>query len=813
MPSTDENVEIAVALPVWETFTYRAPPNLLPGAIPGRRVLIPFGPRRVTGYVLGPAPDTPGTEIKDILDILDGGRLFPEKMIPLFRWLADYYIYPLGEVIRGALPGGLNIYEFNHYAITDRACRLPATTRMTPMEKEVLDCLKKGDCRLKDLNAHLDRPVPGRLLQAMEQCGWVRQKKKMIGGRTRPKHEKVVVLVAREIAGERMTPQRRTIIDYLDQHGETTLHRLRQINPNAAAIVRGMAERGFVEVQQRVAYRDPFGEPILPDHPPELTVEQRQAMDSIQNAAQQGFAPILLDGVTGSGKTEVYLQMVAETIRREQTALVLVPEIALISQMERRFRARFGDQVAVLHSGLSTGERLDQWMRILARQAGIVIGARSAVFAPLTNIGLIVVDEEHDPSYKQESSLRYNARDVALVRGKQSDCPVLLGSATPSIQTYHHAISGKFTHIRMKQRVANQPLPDVTIVDLQSQRSAKGLHKYLTADLISAIRQTLDRGEQTLLFLNRRGYANYPHCSACSTPVQCKRCSITLTYHRQANAYRCHYCGHMQAANQSCTACGSTKIWHFGLGTEKLEEGIQQLFPGARTARMDRDTTRRKGSLVRILKDLQQGAIDILIGTQMVAKGHDFPNITLVGVVCADTGLHFPDFRSSERTFQLMAQVAGRAGRGSQPGRMILQTYTPDHFTIAAARHQNFEAFYDREIAFRQELGYPPYNRMVQMMITGRHRDTTREKAEQLGETGRRLLQNDPLWGGQITILGPVEAALHQVAARFRWQMLFKGPRPSILNRFVRQLMQTMKSSKGRDATQVIIDVDPMFMM
>ena len=813
MSLSDAHLEIAVALPVWGTYTYRTAADLLAEAVPGRRVLVPFGPRRVTGYVLGPAKEAPSGELKAILDVLDGGALFAEDMIPFFRWIADYYIHPLGEVIKGALPGGLNLYEFNQYAITEAACRLPEGARLSEMERAVLECLKKGACRLKDLKAHLDRPVPGRLLKSMERCGWVRRKKALVGGRTRPKQEKMVRLLTADIPGERLTAQRRAVIAYLEAHGETPLRQISRELSNAAAVVRGLASRGFVDVQTRNAYRDPFGEPILPDHPPELTETQNTALAAVRKAAAEGFVPILLEGVTSSGKTEIYLQAVAETVRRHKTALVLVPEIALISQMERCFRARFGEQIAVLHSGLSAGERLDQWMRILRGEAAIVIGARSAIFAPLREIGLIVVDEEHDPSYKQDTQLRYNARDLAVVRAKLNRCPALLGSATPSLQSYYNTVNGRFTHIRMMERVTAHPLPRVDIVDLASVRQERGLRRHLTPELIDAVGQTLERGEQTLLFLNRRGYAPYPHCASCGTPVRCRNCSITLTYHRGANAYRCHYCGHSRAANQPCTACGAEKLWHFGLGTEKLEEAVGKLFPGARTARMDRDTTRRKGRLLSLLKDLRRGAIDILIGTQMVAKGHDFPNITLVGIVCADTTLNFPDFRASERTFQLLAQVAGRAGRGRRPGRVILQTYNPEHFTITTARQQNYAAFYQKEIAYRSELGYPPYSRMVQFLVTGRDRAQTRETAEALGAAARSRLQREGHLQSQIRILGPAQAALQQVAGRFRWQLLIKGQRPALLNRFARDLLQAAPSSRSGESLQVFVDVDPLFMM
>ncbi len=807
------HLEVAVALPVWGTFTYRSRADLRSSTVPGRRVLVPFGTRRVTGYVLGPADAAPANGLKDILDVLDDGPLFTENLIPFFRWIADYYIYPIGEVIKGALPGGLNLYEFNQYAITESACQLPETTDLSELEKAVLDCLKGGACRLRDLNTHLGRPVPGRLLQTMERCGWVQRKKTLLGGRTRPKQEKLVHLLHRSIPGERMSPQRQQVLAYLERHGDTTIQALRRAVPRATAIVKGMASRGFVEVRDSVAYRDPFGEPILPEQAPELTHEQRQALDAIHQARARGFAPILLEGITGSGKTEIYLHLVADAIARRETALVLVPEIALISQMERRFRARFGEKVAVLHSGLSAGERLDQWMRILHRDAPIVIGARSAIFAPLRDVGLIVVDEEHDPSYKQDTHLRYNARDLAVVRAKRSRCAVILGSATPSVQTYHNAVIGRFVHITMTRRVTPQPLPEVDIVDLSPVRSERGLRKHLTPELIAALGQTLERGEQALLFLNRRGYANYPHCKSCGEPVRCRNCSITLTFHRGANAYRCHYCGHSRAANQPCESCGAATLWHFGLGTEKLEEAMARLFPEARIARMDRDTTRRKGSLLRILKKLQQGAIDILIGTQMVAKGHDFPNITLVGIVCADTALNLPDFRSSERTFQLLAQVAGRAGRGERPGRVILQTYTPDHFTITAARKQAFRAFYEKEIQYRRSLGYPPYSRMVQLLVSGKSRSAARHFAETLGAAGRDRLQNDSAWKNQMTLLGPVEAALHQVAGRFRWQLLLKGTQPSTLNRFTRELLQAAGPPRGPEAVKVIIDVDPQVMM
>ncbi len=806
-------IEVAAALPVFGTYTYRLPEALRSRANTGHRVLVPFGRRRVTGYILGPAAGTRPDAVKDVLDLLDAQALFPENLIPFFRWVADYYLHPLGEVIRGALPSGLNLYEYNLLAVDEAACPLPGDGQLSPLERDILDCLRQGACRLKDLQSHLDRPVPGALLQAMVKCGWVVRRKTLRGGRTRPKKARLVRRVDALPEGVRITPQRRKILDLLDREVELPLRTLQNAVPGAAAIVRTMARRGLVALAETNVYRDPFGEPILPDRPPELTPEQQTALEAIDAARRQGFAAILLDGVTGSGKTEIYLQAAAATLGRGQSVLVLVPEIALISQTERRFRARFGERVAVLHSGLSTGERLDQWQRIRNREAPIVIGARSAIFAPLEGIGLIVVDEEHDGAYKQETGLRYNARDLATVRARMNACPVIMGSATPSVQSYFNHQQGKFLRIRLSRRVQAKTLPEVAVLDLRPIQNERGVRKYLSAELIAAIGETLERGEQSLIFLNRRGYASYPICSACSATLKCRHCSISLTYHQRANAYRCHYCGYSRSARATCPDCGADKIWHYGLGTEKLEEFLQRFFPTARVARLDRDTTRRKHGLLAVLKKLQAGDIDILIGTQMVAKGHDYPNITLVGVVCADSTLNFPDFRAGERTFQLLAQVAGRAGRGERPGRVILQTYTPDHFIIAAARRQNYARFYADEIKFRRTLGYPPYNRMIQLLITGPDAARTAEAARRLGRAAQTDLQRLNAQGARFSLLGPVEAALHRMAGRYRWQVLLRGPSARGLNRFARQLLYGGGVRYERQGIKVSIDVDPLFMM
>jgi primosomal protein N' (replication factor Y) len=507
------------------------------------------------------------------------------------------------------------------------------------------------------------------------------------------------------------------------------------------------------------------------------------------------------------------MQVAAEALKNKLAVLVLVPEIALITQMERCFRARFGECVAVLHSALSAGERFDQWSRIIQGQATIAIGARSAIFAPFHNIGVIIVDEEHDASYKQEGRLRYNARDLAAVRAKQNECVALLGSATPSLQSYYNAAIKKFTELRLEKRVEQRPLPDIRIVDLRQSRDMRGIRRFISPELQQAMKASLERGEQILLFLNRRGYASFPICGACGQAIRCKHCDISLTLHQKANAYRCHYCGYTRAATTNCKYCGSDNIRHLGLGTEKLEAMVASIFPKARIARMDRDTTQRKGSILKLLKGLKNKTTDILVGTQMVAKGHDFPNITLVGIICADLSLSFPDFRACERTFQLLAQVAGRAGRGEKRGSVILQTYNPDHFSIATARQQDFIAFYRQEINFRKALSYPPYSRMVQLKISGKDPHETENHARLLGDLCRRLKSHPSEDYQHVEVMGPIEASLTRVAGRFRWQVLLKGLTANVLHQFTNRLMSENPKVFARHPVQVTIDVDPYFMM
>ncbi|MBC8391354.1 MAG: primosomal protein N' [Deltaproteobacteria bacterium] len=806
-------IDVAVALPVYHTFTYCVPENLSPFISPGKRVLAPFGERRVTGYVLDTCEPHDSKEIRHIYDVLDEEPLFPLSMIPFFNWIADYYFHPIGEVIKSALPGGLTLYDYTAIEITEDGDRALERDSVTAIERELLFRLRSGSLRIRDFRKTFEGKAPSSLIRILENRGWVKRKKVLSAAKTRPKMDRFVSLTKSDIPVDGFSPARKKIIDVLKREGEIPVAHLKKWVSTSSRLIKPMAEAGQLQVYEKRVYRDPFGEPISSDAVPVLTQEQDQVVSRVSETVGKGFSTFLLTGVTGSGKTEVYMQLAETVLKRGHAVLVLVPEIALMSQMERRFRARFGACVAVLHSGLSAGERLDQWMRILRGEATIAVGARSAIFAPFEEIGLIIVDEEHDTSYKQESSLRYNARDLAVVRAKQDNAIALLGSATPSIQSYHNVTTRKFTEVTLKNRIEERPLPEISIVDLSKNRDLRGMGRFLSRELIDGMKDTLDRDEQVLLFLNRRGFASFTVCAECGEAMRCKNCDISLTLHRKANAYKCHYCGFSRAFGTKCSACGSPNIKLLGMGTEKIEDAIKAFFPDARVARMDRDTTTRKGSILQILKGLRNRTIDILVGTQIVAKGHDFPNITLVGIICADLSLSFPDFRAGERTFQIIAQVAGRAGRGDRPGRVILQTYNPSHFSILSAKNQDFRTFFKWEIKYRKELNYPPFSRMVQLKIFGKDREKTERHALKMGDICQGLKKNNGSYSEFVEILGPIEAPLQRIAKQYRWQILLKSLNVKTLHGFIRQLLFENAVLFSSRHVKAVIDVDPFFMM
>jgi primosomal protein N' (replication factor Y) len=806
-------IDVAVALPVHNTFSYSVPQVFSSQAIAGKRVLVPFGNRKTTGYIMGPSENEVETEIKPVLDVLDEEPLFPVSMIPFFRWVAGYYLHPIGEVIKCALPGGLIIYDIDMLTVTPNGMDALEHKTASPLELSVLNLVRKKPRRMRTLSRALNQEIPGALIDGMINNGWIAKKREIEKSRTQVKTERFVSLINSELPVSRSATLRRKIIDLLHSIDEISVKDLKAKIPAAPRLLKPLKDAGVISVYDKRVYRDPFGEAVSPDIPPPLTDDQQRATSQVCALLGKGFSAFLLAGVTGSGKTEVYMHLAAEAISRGFSVLVLIPEIALIAQMERRFRARFGQQIAVLHSRLSAGERYDQWLRVMDQEVPIAIGARSAIFAPFSNLGLVIVDEEHDPSYKQESGLRYNARDLAVVRAKLNQGIALLGSATPSIQSYFNVQTQKFIELNLRQRVEQRPLPEIRIVDLRETKNHRGIRRYITNELYHAVKDTLDRGEQVLLFLNRRGFASFPVCAACGETLKCKNCAISLTLHQQSNAYKCHYCGFMRSSKSECPHCGASKIKNLGLGTEKVEAAVKALFPEARVARMDRDTTRRKGSIVSLLRDLRNHAIDILVGTQMVAKGHDFPNITLVGIICADLSLNFPDFRAGERTFQLLAQVSGRAGRGDIPGSVIMQTYNPDHFSIMAAKTQNFKIFYQKEIGYREVLNYPPFSRMILLKISSKDKHKAREIAKKLGGLCLKLQNSHKSFKDFVELLGPIEAPLPRIAREYRWQILLKGRQVNYLHRFARQLLPQNQKVFNNRRVKVAIDVDPFFLM
>ncbi|MCF8063594.1 MAG: primosomal protein N', partial [Deltaproteobacteria bacterium] len=583
---------------------------------------------------------------------------------------------------------------------------------------------------------------------------------------------------------------------------------------NGDYLIRKWVGKGVLETYDAPVLKTPAGcELLSPSEPAALFPQQETALKEISALLRKGaFAPCLIHGVTGSGKTEVYFQAVRETVALGRQALVLVPEISLSGYMESLFRSRLGARIAVYHSGLSKGERYDQWVRIAGGGVDVVIGARSALFAPLSNPGLIVVDEEHDFSYKQEESPRYQARDAAVVRGKLEHAVVLLGSGTPSIQSFHNALTGKYALISMPQRVERRPMPSVEVVDMKEAAEAgEPAGGVISPTLREALEGNLSQGRQTLLFLNRRGFHRVCLCRRCGETVRCPNCDLTLIHHLKDDMLACHYCGFRTRPLAQCTACGKGKIRALGFGTERLENEIRTMLPGARIDRMDRDSTRRKGEAFKLLKRFGAGEIDILVGTQMITKGYDFPNVTLVGVIAADASLGFPDFRAAERTFHLLCQVAGRAGRGQHPGRVIVQSYNPSHYAISTARVYDYESFFREEKGLRSQLAYPPFSHLARLQIQGEDKETAERTARRLGR-GMEEIRREQEDSG-IQVLGPVEAPIARIKGKHRWQVLVKGARVERLHRFLDRVEAFSARLTRGVGVKVIVDVDPYQML
>jgi primosomal protein N' (replication factor Y) len=618
--------------------------------------------------------------------------------------------------------------------------------------------------------------------------------------------EKIVSLVDEKIACTKLTGRQELVVEFLQKHGAMAIGNLIKKANTSSAVVNNLHIKGIIKFTSSEVIRRASLQPIISRAEERITLnsEQKLALQEIsQNLGKNIFTPVLLHGVTGSGKTEVYLNAIENVLSAGGSAIYLVPEIALTPQLISRIAGRFDEQnIAVLHSGIAESIRYDQWRQIKRGKINLVIGARSALFAPMPNLQLIIVDEEHDTSYKQDDRLCYHARDLAVLKAKQSNATVILGSATPGVRTYFNAQTKKYRYLELRARVNNKPLPRVEIIDMKAQKEKLGKAPILSAELISAIEETLIKKEQVLLFLNKRGFDTFLVCADCGYNFRCPNCAVSLKNHLAENLIKCHYCDYTQKALPLCPSCKGDRVLSYGVGTQKLEREIELLFPSAQLQRMDSDTTSRKGAQEKILSDLEKKEIDILIGTQMITKGHDFPFITLVGVISADTSLNIPDFRASERTFQMLTQVAGRGGRGDAPGKVIIQTFNPEHYALKHAQNHDYKSFYTEEIGFRQSLQYPPFGRIINVRLSSNKKEALVEQAKFIGKQAKKLATR--LSSG-VQIIGPAEAPLAKIRGRFRYQMLIKGQDISALHQIAQELLFKHTDS----AVKVTIDVDP----
>ena len=835
-------LEVAVTAPVRQTYTYSVDEkNLLANESDyiGRRVLVPFGSRPLMGYVLGKSRIEEGEfQIKPLMEIMDEIPYFQGEQIPFFRWVADYYHYPLGLVIKTALPGGLS-------ATTRKAISL--TTKGSSMSVENIPDQIAAKSWVADLfsNGSLSGHQSSQVFASKEECadldmliksGIATQKSIVEKDRVRAKTEHCFGLnvelkyscgdnAKREEVGPQISSSsgdrvfsraEKKILKILwdmqqDRSGEMVPRKeLRDRYPYGERLLNSLASEGMVIKSNRRVYRSPFGE-LLPHYPKpdELSAEQEKVISVVcRSVALQSYEPFLLHGVTGSGKTEVYLQAAEETVKRNRTVLVLVPEIALATQIEAHFISRFKGNVALLHSGLSAGEKFDEWWRILSGEAAIVIGARSAVFAPLENIGLIVVDEEHDSSYKQDDGLRYNGRDLAVVRAKSTGCTVILGSATPSIVSHHHGRTSKYQLLSMTRRIGEKKLPEPCLVDLKTSAGKKGRGLF-HPELQKGLQETFNNSNQSILLLNRRGFATSVICRDCGTVVECSHCKVNLNRHRQKNILLCHYCGYSLTGSVTCKTCGSGNLHPIGFGTERVEEEARNLLPEATIARLDSDVAADRRKFLTILKAMREKEIDILVGTQIIAKGLHFPEVSLVGIVMADSGLGFPDYRAAEKTYQLITQVTGRAGRGETRGKVIIQTMQPEHYAISLAANNDYETLIEKELAIRQEVGFPPFCRLVFIIVEDREDQAARTSSRTIVEMARTWCRTHD-HSNSLSLLGPAPAPLERLRDRYRWQILIKATSLQPLHSLVDWISETYQAPS---ATRVIIDIDPENML
>ena len=825
-------IRVAVAVPALEALTYSIPAEL-PDPRVGARVLVPLGNRIVTGIVVAPvdpegeaSPAQPTA--KDIVDVLDDDAFLPEEVVALALWVADYYACGPGDALAAAMPPRAWVESERHAQITEAGHARMLIER--GLRRDLLEQLKE------------DRPVrvgslirKGRAARAalltLERDGLLAISRPLQGSASAFRtirvatitaqgldvHASHAVRVAAQVLGPgeavdaeedssasvRLGPRQAEMLALLAGAVEGMDTSELSDRGVSAATVKRLTKLGLVAIGRRRIDRDPFGHAVKHAHRRNgglmLTDEQTNALGRLRELFSSGaFAAALLHGVTGSGKTELYLRLAQEVTAAGKGVLILVPEIALTPAVAGAFHAVFRDGVAIQHSGLSDGERHDQWHRIRRGDVKVVVGTRSAVFAPVRNLGLIVVDEEHDASFKQEESPRYHGRDVAVLRAQRLGALVVVGSATPSLESYHNAENGRYTLISLQKRVMDRPMAAVRLVDMRAEYASRGADVIVSEPLAMAIRARLERREQSMVLLNRRGFATSVFCRQCGSTFDCPNCSVTLTVHRAARRARCHYCNYSIKVPTSCAQCAGPYLEQIGFGTERVEAEVQALFPDARVARVDRDTIRRRGAITALLERFSVGEIDVLIGTQMIAKGHDFPQVTLVGVISADVGLGLADFRAGERTFQLLTQVAGRAGRGAVGGEAIVQTIHPDHYSIRHACRQDYVSFFREEVNFRRSMHYPPAVALINAVVKGATLEAAMaDAAEVVG-----ALKGS----GSYRVLGPAQAPLSRLKGEHRAQFFVKGQHRTAMRKALLSALDARPDIKRR----TVVDVDPV---
>jgi primosomal protein N' (replication factor Y) len=798
--------DVALPVPLDRLFTYELPLTLQHRVSVGCRVTAPFGTRTLTGVVVRVHNSPPAYETRTLLGLRDEEPVLESDLLELAQWIAEYYCAPVGEVMRGMLPLSGETRRSTLYSLTDKGRDVTRQLIIRPESdgsSQILALLEARERSVQFLSGKVENAKT--LVRALVKRGWVvADEREAERDPLRAPADRLSTEFIRRAPDEiKLKRAERELLAFLELHpGPHNLAALNESVKAASDAARSLARRELIRLTpEDLQVPAGFERPI-----PQLNAHQQAACDGIQQALSGGaFQAFLLQGVTGSGKTEVYLRSIEAALQLGKNALLLVPEIALTPAVAGQFFHRFGKQVAILHSAFGDSERAEQWRRIRNGRARVVVGTRSGVFAPVQNLGLVIVDEEHDGSYKQQETPRYHGRDVAVVRARNAGAVVVLGSATPSIETRYNAEHGRYQMLRLPERIAQRPMPQVRVIDMRTEFLETKRQSTFSRVLLEEMEQRLQQGEQTMLLLNRRGFSSFMLCRDCGERLLCENCSVVLTLHRRDRRMLCHMCGFAEKVPELCGKCGSEHIQFLGTGSERVEDELHQHLPTARIARLDRDSAGAKGAFEEILARFRAGDIDILVGTQMIAKGHDIHNVTLMGIVLADIGLSIPDFRAAERSFQLLTQAAGRAGRGATAGHVLIQTLNPEHYAIRYAAEQDFEGFYKKELEFRKYLRYPPYAACANILVRADKQEEALRLSTQLG-----YLLNPAPEG--VRVMGPAEAPVLRVRNEFRYQIFLKAAKRTILRESIRMIRAYAEKEKWK-ATALTIDIDPIHLM